>query len=94
MHTAIEHVFLARQAIFDRKKRVVGYELLFRAPGTPDDDAGSADASGAALISEAVLAFGRELVAEGGPDTHLLVHCWAGVSRSTAVRPAWVMTLV
>lgn len=33
---------------------------------------------------EAVLAFGRELVAEGGPDTHLLVHCWAGVSRSTA----------
>ena len=31
---------------------------------------------------ERLLAFGRDLVAE--PDPHLLVHCHAGVSRSTA----------
>jgi len=35
---------------------------------------------------QALLAFGRELVEEARerPDTHLLVHCHAGISRSTA----------
>ncbi len=32
----------------------------------------------------ALLAFGRELTAEPPPEAHLLVHCHAGVSRSTA----------
>jgi len=31
-----------------------------------------------------ILAFGRDLSAETGADAHLLVHCHAGVSRSTA----------
>jgi predicted protein tyrosine phosphatase len=31
-----------------------------------------------------ILAFGRDLVAEPPPAAHLLVHCHAGVSRSTA----------
>ena len=31
-----------------------------------------------------ILAFGRDLSAEQGADAHLLVHCHAGVSRSTA----------
>jgi len=31
-----------------------------------------------------VLAFGRDLLAEPAADAHLLVHCHAGVSRSTA----------
>jgi predicted protein tyrosine phosphatase len=31
-----------------------------------------------------ILAFGRELMAEAGGGAHLLVHCHAGVSRSTA----------
>ena len=31
-----------------------------------------------------LLAFGRDLLAEPAPDAHLLVHCHAGVSRSTA----------
>jgi predicted protein tyrosine phosphatase len=31
-----------------------------------------------------LLAFGRDLLAEPPPDAHLLVHCHAGVSRSTA----------
>ncbi len=31
-----------------------------------------------------ILAFGRDLSAEPGADAHLLVHCHAGVSRSTA----------
>jgi predicted protein tyrosine phosphatase len=33
---------------------------------------------------EALLAFGRDLQAEPRSDAHLLVHCHAGVSRSTA----------
>jgi len=33
---------------------------------------------------EQVLAFGRGLLAEPPPEAHLLVHCHAGVSRSTA----------
>jgi predicted protein tyrosine phosphatase len=33
---------------------------------------------------EALLAFGRDLLAEPAPAAHLLVHCHAGVSRSTA----------
>ncbi len=32
---------------------------------------------------EALLAFGRTLAA-GGPETHLLIHCHMGISRSTA----------
>ncbi len=31
-----------------------------------------------------ILAFGRDLVAEPRPSAHLLVHCHAGISRSTA----------
>ncbi len=31
-----------------------------------------------------LLAFGRDLMAEPAPEAHLLVHCHAGVSRSTA----------
>jgi predicted protein tyrosine phosphatase len=33
---------------------------------------------------ERILAFGRDLLAEPRPAAHLLVHCHAGVSRSTA----------
>ncbi len=34
---------------------------------------------------DTILAFGRAITAEGGtPEAHLLVHCHAGISRSTA----------
>jgi predicted protein tyrosine phosphatase len=33
---------------------------------------------------DALLAFGRDLAAAPRPDAHLLVHCHAGISRSTA----------
>jgi predicted protein tyrosine phosphatase len=33
---------------------------------------------------EQILAFGRDLLAEPSPTAHLLVHCHAGISRSTA----------
>jgi predicted protein tyrosine phosphatase len=33
---------------------------------------------------ERILAFGRDLLAEPRPTAHLLVHCHAGISRSTA----------
>ena len=38
---------------------------------------------------DALLAFGRDLMAEPQADAHLLVHCHAGISRSTAA-----MTLI
>jgi len=38
---------------------------------------------------EEILRLGRHLTAEPGPEAHLLVHCHAGVSRSTAA-----MTLI
>lgn len=38
---------------------------------------------------EAVLAFGRGIASDpAGPDAHLLVHCHAGISRSTAAMTA------
>jgi predicted protein tyrosine phosphatase len=47
-----------------------------------------ADIAGTAPPGEehvsALLAFGRDLMAEPPPEAHLLVHCHAGVSRSTA----------
>ncbi len=34
--------------------------------------------------AQGLLAFGRDLLAEPRPERHLLVHCHAGISRSTA----------
>ena len=64
MESANEQVFLARQPIFDRQKRAVGYELLFRAPRGFQGPA-STDQEDAALISEAVLAFGLDTLTYG-----------------------------
>ena len=65
MESANEQVFLARQPIFDRQKNAVGYELLFRAPRGSHGAGVSIDQEGAALISEAVLAFGLDTLTHG-----------------------------
>jgi EAL and modified HD-GYP domain-containing signal transduction protein len=71
MESAHDQVFLARQPIFDRQRRVFGYELLFRAPhqglGAHEGVAMTLDEEGAAVISEAVLAFGLDTLTHGHP---------------------------
>ena len=67
MDVANEQVFLARQPIFDRHKRVFGYELLFRAPQGLRGST-TADQQSASLISEAILAFGLDTLAHGRPS--------------------------
>lgn len=64
MESANEQVFLARQGIFDRQKRVTGYELLFRAPRGSQETA-STDQENATILSEAVLAFGLDTLTHG-----------------------------
>lgn len=65
MESSNEQVFLARQPIFDREKRVFGYELLFWAPQGAERADVSTEQEGAALISEAVLAFGLDTLTHG-----------------------------
>lgn len=66
MDVANEQVFLARQPIYDRQRRVFGYELLFRAPQGLRG-ATTADQQSASLISEAILAFGLDTLTHGRP---------------------------
>ena len=66
MPSAHDQIFLARQPIFDKDRRVFGYELLFRAPLGPRDTA-STDEESAALLSEAILAFGLDTLTHGRP---------------------------
>jgi EAL and modified HD-GYP domain-containing signal transduction protein len=67
MESAHEQVFLARQPIFNRHRRVVGYELLFRGPHGAHGASVSLDEQGAAVITEAVLAFGLDTLTHGRP---------------------------
>jgi EAL and modified HD-GYP domain-containing signal transduction protein len=75
-------VFVARQGVFDRTRRVVGYELLLHVSGETGGHA-SLDRSGARVISDAIVAVGldalagesrafvtvsRRLLTEGLPD--------------------------
>lgn len=66
MDSANEQVFLARQPIFDRQRRVFGYELLFRAPQHERGHV-TADEESAALLSESILAFGLDTLTHGRP---------------------------
>lgn len=66
MDSANEQVFLARQPIFDRQRRVFGYELLFRAPQGARGHV-SLDEESAALLSESILAFGLDTLTHGRP---------------------------
>jgi len=59
-------VFVARQPILNRERRVYGYELLFRPP-TPADEASHAavDQTAAKVISDALLAIGLDTLTDG-----------------------------
>lgn len=64
MNAPTPHVLLGRQAIFDQRKRVVGYELLFHAPG---DAHGPTLPIDPAMMSDAVLSFGLDTLTNGIP---------------------------
>ena len=52
-------VFVARQGVFDKTRRLVGYELLLQAP----EAGGSLDRSGARVISDAIVSVGLDALA-------------------------------
>jgi c-di-GMP-related signal transduction protein len=58
-------VFVARQPILDRNKRVIGYELRFKpSPGAAPEAAGAIDSS-ARVISDAVVTVGLDQLTDG-----------------------------
>jgi len=67
MESANEQVFLARQAIFDRQRKVFGYELLFCPPQGAQAGTTSVNEASATVFSEAVLSFGLDTLTHGRP---------------------------
>src|SRR6188472_858843 len=62
---ATGQVFVARQPILDRNKRVIGYELRFKpGPGAAPEAAGAIDSS-ARVISDAVVTVGLDQLTDG-----------------------------
>ncbi len=57
--------FIARQPILDRARRVVGYELLFRASGTAERFSGSPEVASASVIADSLGAFGLDVMTHG-----------------------------
>jgi EAL and modified HD-GYP domain-containing signal transduction protein len=60
-------VFLARQPILDRARRVFAYELLYRPSALAGESGTQATEASAKLISDAVLAFGLEALTHARP---------------------------
>jgi len=62
---AAPQVFIARQPIFDRSRKVFGYELLFRASGDATTCGSGSEQATARVITDAVLAFGLDTLTMG-----------------------------
>jgi c-di-GMP-related signal transduction protein len=60
-------VFVTRQPILDAAGKVFAYELLYREAADEASGSASGDASGARGLTDAVITFGLETVAEGRP---------------------------
>lgn len=64
--TPVLNAFLARQAIFDRHKRVFGYELLFRSSASSDHfDGADYDQATSQVVANSYFAIGLERVLAG-----------------------------
>jgi len=63
--TGAEDVFIARQPILDVSRRVVGYELLFRASGTTGAFSGKGEQATACVITDSLLSFGLDTLTHG-----------------------------
>lgn len=62
--TDTRSVFVARQAIFDRQRQVVGYELLYRRPESSGNHHEAVGEATASVVFDAVLALGLEALVE------------------------------
>jgi EAL and modified HD-GYP domain-containing signal transduction protein len=58
-------IFVVRQAIFDRHRRVVGYELLLRPLSAPEGGASSIERTSARVLTDGVLAIGLDTLTAG-----------------------------
>src|SRR5262245_56603806 len=62
-----DQVFVARQPILDRSRRVYAYELLFRPSIVAESAESSSERASARVITDAVLAFGLNTLTQGKP---------------------------
>ena len=77
-------VFVARQPIFDRQRKVAGYELLYRSGDSNSVGSGDADTITSVNLERALLSFGLEALT-GGRDV------WINASRHMLLRDHWSM---
>ncbi len=75
-------VFVARQPIFDRNRRVTGYELLYRSDASNRFGGGDADAASSINLERTLLGFGLGTLA-GDRDV------WVNASRRMIVNDHW-----
>lgn len=61
------NVFLARQPILDRSRRVIGYELLFRSSAEAVATEPLSEGASARVLTDAVMAFGIDNLTQGKP---------------------------
>ena len=62
-----DQVFVARQPILDRSRRVYAYELLFRSSSVAEKAESASERASARVITDAVLSFGLNTLTQGKP---------------------------
>src|SRR4051812_14276282 len=77
-------IFVARQPIFDRARRVTGYELLYRASEANHVGLGDPDAITSVNLERLMLGFGLESLI-GDRDA------WFNASRHMLVNDQWAL---
>jgi c-di-GMP-related signal transduction protein len=82
-HAPVE-VFVARQPIFDRARKVAGYELLYRSGERNSVGAGHSDTIASVNLERTLLSFGFETLL-GDRDA------WVNASRHMLLRDHWAM---
>ena len=63
----VRHVRVGRQGIYDAKRSLVAYELLFRGSEPADDDDGAGDQATSQVIASTFGTFGLEAISDGRP---------------------------
>lgn len=82
-HQPVE-VFVARQPIFDRERRVSGYELLYRSSAANRFTGEDADVASSVNLERTLLGFGLESLTQGRD-------AWINASRVMLVNDHWAL---